>query len=266
MITICLITLLPPGVTVTPEVREAILNGIEVNPDGAGMAIVADGYVIRRRSMDAYALLETFEVARSVWHEHWACFHSRLASDRQPAPAPEHIHPFQVGDDPTTLLFHNGSIPQLTSDDDPRSDSRVLAEDVLGDPRNATYGLSYLGSDLPLLEFMLGPYNKAAVLTANPKYDEECVIVNRDQWLVTTQGVLHSNADYLGKGQGWRECYDDDGKLYRWNALQPGQCPVCHLYGCAWLDWDQPTRRPCKAAPTQLPRFRCETDRIAGLK
>jgi hypothetical protein len=254
-------TLLPPGIVVTPGLRQAILNGIDVNSDGAGMAIVADGYVIRERSMDAHSLLDTFEVARSVWHDHWACFHSRLATAK--APAVEHLHPFTVGGDPNTLMFHNGRLP-FERDMDPadtRSDSRVLAEDIIPDR-----AISYLGPDRQYLDLVIGRYNKVAVLTANPRHDDECMIFNRGQWIVTPEGVLHSNPDYLGEGKGWRECRDDDGKLYRWNPVQPGQCPRCHLYGCQWLDWDLPTRRPCAPAATTLPRFRCETDRIAGLK
>lgn len=258
----CLITLLPPGIRATGETLRGIRNGLEVNPDGAGFAIVADGYVIRERDMDGDALASLFTAARSLWRDHWACFWSRTATTG--GIGPEYLHPLQVGADPATLLFHNGTIAEMDSGEDTRSDSQRLA-DMLGDPDGPRLGLDFLGADLALLETLIGSYNKAAVLSANPAR-EECVIVNRGQWLVTPQGVLHSNADYLGQGDGWRECRDDDGKLYRWSALQPGQCPDCHLYGCKWLDWDEDTRRPCKPAPTRLPRFRCETDRIAGLR
>jgi hypothetical protein len=257
----CLISLYPPGVQ--PELSH-LLSGAAINADGSGFSIVMDGWVLTRRSMDGAELAEEFSFARTVYSAGWAAFSSRLATSLRPAM--EHVQPFAVGGDTRTVLFHNGRLPfeeDLKARGETRSDSRYLAEELGGETRSAD-----------TLTALAGPWNKVAVLSADPGR-EDIVISSRGQWLVTPQGVLHSNPDYLGKGAGWQE-YRDYEILYRWNPFQPGQCRVCHLYGCRF--WDSgaygavgqvsaagyrelAARLPehCEPAQTALPRFRNET-------
>ena len=106
------------------------------NPDGFGWAIVArhdDGTnrLITGRSMRDDTAIKEFLAAHSIMGERvlYSVFHARIATNG--TTTLDNCHPFQVGDDEGTVLFHNGIMYECSRKDDPRSDTRIFAEEWL---------------------------------------------------------------------------------------------------------------------------------------
>ena len=219
----CSLSYYAPGV---PVDEQHLRNGAEVNDEGYGYALVADALYVGR-SMDP-GLLGEFAELRACYPDAPAVFHSRLSTGS--AVTSDNIHPFTVAGDGTTVVFANGTLPYETRwlDVAGLCDTRVFAEEsfpaIFSDLDDAV--------TFEMLTRWCTPANKMAIVTANPRYAEPVYLVNRDQFLVTGQGVLHSNSDHLGKGAGWDEATSGDGTLWRWRILQPGQCPSCFVFGC----------------------------------
>jgi hypothetical protein len=219
----CSLSYYAPGV---PVDEQHLRNGAEVNDEGYGYALVADALYVGR-SMDP-GLLGEFAELRACYPDAPAVFHSRLSTGS--AVTSDNIHPFTVAGDGTTVVFANGTLPYETRwlDVAGLCDTRVFAEEsfpaIFSDLDDAV--------TFEMLTRWCTPANKMAIVTANPRYAEPVYLVNRDQFLVTGQGVLHSNSDHLGKGAGWDEQVID-GELYRWRLRQPGQCDRCSLFGCS---------------------------------
>jgi predicted glutamine amidotransferase len=242
----CLLTLIPGDVAV-PE--QDLRNGHEVNTDGCGLAAVTDDGIIIERSMEP--LVDRAVALRAEYPYAPIVYHARLSTGS--AATPENLHPFQAGDDDQTWIFHNGALHVGDWAKD-MSDTKAFADYI--------FPAAFAGSldDAPmvaLLEQWMTPLNKMLIVTVNPEYDENIYVLNRDQWLVTPAGVLHSNSDFLGKGDGWDEVVSEDGTLWRWRALQPGQCGSCHLYGC------DGTCPPPTHPGHRFPATRNETERRA---
>jgi hypothetical protein len=241
----CLISYHPPGV---PADEGHLRNGIEVNDEGFGYAIADGGTLLTERSMDP-DLLDQFLALRQAHPGAPAVWHSRLSTGS--AARLDKCHPMVVGDDPQTVLVHNGRIPAGNWAD--RSDTEVFAQDIF--PR-AFADLD----DEPtfwLMEKFITTASKVAIVTVNPRYRENVYVTHLDQWLVTPGGVLHSNSDFLGKGAGWQEEVSAaDGHLRRWRTLQPGQCRTCGVF--------HPDPAVHTAPPLAMPAhpaFRDETER-----
>lgn len=213
----CLLSYFPSGVM--PDGKE-LLNGMEVNDEGAGYGIFIGGELQFSKSIDMQRMFDEFMLLREEHPDGAAVFHARLSTDS--AIRDDLCHPFVVGRDPRTIVFHNGSLPIGHAD---KSDTQWLAEDYL--PAQGSWATR---ANRRVLERWAGPNNKIIVMSSNPVHTEAVYIINRDQFFVTPAGALHSNADFLGHGEGWEEGFDSDGEWYRWNIPQPGQCPDCFTF------------------------------------
>lgn len=241
----CLLSIIPDG---APTPVGALANGLEVNDEGSGWAIIAGGEIAAGRSLNGAFELDLFERIRSKLRNPLAVFHSRLATAG--TVSAEGCHPARItGTD--SYLFVNGTLPQFMWDPaDPRNDAQQAAEDWLP-PYLET---AEIDRGMKGLSEMIGSCK--AVIAA----PGGVTVLNEAEFLRADDGVLHSNADYLGKGPGWQEGTDRHGHLCRWNLYQPGQCRRCNRLSCpGGLDFmlcdGQWTPHP--------PRWRDETARRA---
>jgi hypothetical protein len=231
----CMLSIITPEADVN---YEHLLNGARQNTDGYGFAMVTHkgaGGLIVERSMNRWELIEKFREARTAYPGKYAMFHSRwgTAGVRDVT----NCHPFQVGNDPLTVLAHNGVFAGLSPTDpaDPRSDTAVFAEEIM--PKRYRR-LDRIGVQQQLMS-AIGTYNKVGILSANPRYLDDAYLFNQPAG-IWVEGVWHSNSDYKG-GYRYRSAYladtwdDDDwtvyespksGKTFRWRRTM-SLCPIC---------------------------------------
>lgn len=185
----CILTFLKPGFS--PDL-DALRGGAIANPHGHGYAIITGDTITVGRGMDPEAVITEFASVRTQYPEGPALFHSRLATHG--VRSVENCHPFVVGGDVRTVLAHNGILPDVVhpSPGDPRSDTRIAAEDLL--PRRPFGSLdSWAGRER--LERWLDT-DKMVLLTVDPTYKHAAYIFNerRGHW---DQGSWYSNNSYL---------------------------------------------------------------------
>jgi glutamine amidotransferase len=192
--TMCLLTYYPPGVE---PVREHLENGARLNAKGHGWAAI-DRYNMLHchRSLDAAEMITSFMVFRAENPDSRAMFHSRYATGT--ATTLEKCHPMQVGNDPLTVMAHNGYLFPTEGE----SDTEVFARDIL--PR---YDLLNPASRA-VLEERMGP-NKAVILSTNILLPR-VIILNGSKGIMLPGGTWHSNRDYLGTSH-----------------LEEGKCIIC---------------------------------------
>lgn len=186
----CLLSVYSPGALVNVEHLE---EGAICNPHGYGYAIIVGDRIEIAHGMEPYAVIDAFERARLLHPESWALFHSRYTTDG--STTVDNCHPFIVGGDPRTVLAHNGILPVHPSKGDLRSDTRILAEDLIPSGR---FGKMWRPrAQRKLTEWMLRERypNKVAILTVDPRYKRNAIILNDDagEWV---NGVWHSNDGY----------------------------------------------------------------------
>jgi hypothetical protein len=90
---------------------------------------MTDNDFIVERSMRADDLLEKFYKLRKKHRNAPALFHARLATHGTKNLS--NCHPFYVAGSKKTLLAHNGILPVNIEQGDPRSDTKVFAEDYM---------------------------------------------------------------------------------------------------------------------------------------
>jgi hypothetical protein len=183
----CLLTFLPAGVL--PDTA-ALFNGAYLNDDGHGFAIVADERLVVRRGMDAEVMIDAFDAARRQYPHGPALFHSRFATHG--ARSADNCHPFPLGGDDRTLLAHNGILPSIVqpAEGDPRSDTRIAAEDFL-----PTFGSLRIRRDRLRLQRWMTPDNKMVILTVDRRFRQRAYILNEDAGIWDDQ-IWYSNAGY----------------------------------------------------------------------
>jgi hypothetical protein len=184
----CLLTFFPAGVM--PDTT-ALRYGTLVNQDGHGFAIVTDNRIIVKHGMDAESMIETFAQQRDRHPDGPALFHSRLGTHG--ANHLDNCHPFPVGGDSRTVLAHNGILPQAVqpSKQDPRSDTRIAAEDFL-----PAFGLLRRRRTRRQLERWMTSYNKMVILTVDRRFDQQAYILNESSG-IWDGGIWYSNDGYL---------------------------------------------------------------------
>ena len=188
----CVLSFYRPGVM--PN-RECLENGADSNPHGHGYAIIAGSDVLTGHSMSADAAIEAFIRVRAEHRDSYALFHSRITTDG--ATTLDNCHPFIVGDDPRTVLAHNGILPKSArpGKTDARSDTRILAEELI--PRGVFGHLGQRRARRRLAQWTLseGYGNKLVILTTDPRYGRNAYVINEHlgEW---SDGVWWSNSSY----------------------------------------------------------------------
>ena len=114
--------------------RQQLTRGCVSNPDGFGWGIVYEdnhGYYTMKwdRTMNGQKAIDGYLTAMSDLGESVAAsaFHARITTHG--GSVLENCHPFPIGGDERSLLFHNGILP--ITEQGGRSDTRILAEDIL---------------------------------------------------------------------------------------------------------------------------------------
>jgi glutamine amidotransferase len=183
----CLLTYLPAGVL--PD-TDALLNGIVVNQDGHGFAIVAGDRLVIERGMDGEQLVAAFERARRRHRDGPALFHSRYATHG--VADLDNCHPFHVGGDVRTVVAHNGVLPATVQPrrGDPRSDTRYAAEVYLPQA-----GGLHLRRTRQRLERWMTPFNKLVLLTVDHRFKQQGYVLNEASG-IWDDGIWYSNDDY----------------------------------------------------------------------
>jgi glutamine amidotransferase len=204
----CLLTFFPPSAL--PD-TDALLNGALFNNDGHGFAIVAGAQLIVHRAMNAKAVIERFAAARGQHPEGPALFHSRFGTHGDTTL--DNCHPFPVGGDGRTVLAHNGILPDVVqpAKGDPRSDSRIAAEDFIpafGSLRTRRIRLR--------LQRWMTPHNKVVILTVDRRFKQRSYILN-EEYGIWDDGIWYSNDGYLPLPQTQWALADDDWDWPPWD-------------------------------------------------
>lgn len=213
----CLLTFIPAGVM--PD-ENALLNGSMFNDDGHGYAVVdlTEGRIITGRGARADDVIDEFSTIRARHLNGPALFHSRFATDG--AVNDENTHPFAVGGDPRTVLAHNGVMPIRPEANDPRSDTRLVAETWI--PR--AYGTLRRRRARLAFERWLTSYNKVVILTVDRRFRENAFILN-EQSGIWDNGIWYSNDGYRPFGR--MSTISSVKYALTGDRLASDQCPMC---------------------------------------
>ncbi|MGW4372027.1 hypothetical protein ACWEKT_41165 [Nocardia takedensis] len=213
----CLLTFFPADTV--PDAR-ALRNGATTNPHGHGYALLVDGTIRTGHGMDPEPVLAEFLALRAEHPGGLGLFHSRYAT--RGIQDLSNCHPFHLGGDPRTVLAHNGTLPKRVHPGpyDPRSDTRIAAEDYLPtqpfgsiDTRRGARGLTdWLGR------------SKLVILTVDPAYAHRAYILNQHAG-IWEDGIWYSNDSYQPFSRRWPSRYREF---------------LCG--GCGHLDLDRPGR------------------------
>jgi hypothetical protein len=180
----CLLTFFHDGVT--PCIDD-LTTGSHNNPDGFGFAIHDRTQIISFSSLNFDETLDKFLSVRAK-HSGPGLFHSRITTHG--GTSLDNCHPFTIGNDPLTVMAHNGMLPIEASNG--RSDTRILAEDYIP----AWGGAPLLNNKKrrkKLSKFADG--SKLVFLSANPDVQNDWYIINENDghWV---NGVWWSNNSY----------------------------------------------------------------------
>jgi hypothetical protein len=201
----CLLSYFPAGVM--PD-ADALHNGAIFNDDGHGYAIVdpIGNRIIVDRGMVARDMIKSFVETRRRFPDGPALFHSRLATDGWVNLL--NTHPFPVGGDPRTVLAHNGIMPLRPAKHDPRSDTRIVAEEFIpkafGTLRRRRARLAF--------ERWIQPWNKVVILTVDHRFRDHAFILNEEGG-IWDDGAWYSNDMYQGWSPSKYRYAWDDGDL-----------------------------------------------------
>ncbi|WP_327097395.1 class II glutamine amidotransferase [Nocardia vinacea] len=226
----CLLTCFPPGVAPDPS---ALRIGAHTNHHGHGYALIIGGQIRTDHSMNPEPLIEEFIDLRARHRDGYALFHSRYAT--RGVHGIENCHPFPLGNDPRTVLAHNGTLPKRVHPRayDPRSDTRIAAEEYLAgqpfgsiDTHRGARGLaSWLGT------------SKLLILTVDPTYHHRAYLFG-EQAGIWEDGIWYSNTSYQPMSRRWPDRYRlRCGGCREFDLDRRGR----HCTGCGWcFDCEQP--------------------------
>lgn len=187
------------------------------NPDGFGWALATRDGIETHHTLYPVEAIDTFLEARTRAPEAWALFHARIATHS--AVNLDGCHPFVVGGDPRVVVAHNGMLPCEPGPYDLRSDTRMLAEDII--PANGGVESIYRHPDV--WGRWMGTQNKIVLLTVLPDAPR-MTIINASQGHCA-DGVWWSNRTYqwlppVTQRQAWTPT---DGELW-------GKCEMCNTW------------------------------------
>lgn len=166
-------------------------SGACSNPHGFGFAIVADGKIISERSMSAKKNIARFLELRAQYPDGYAMWHARYATHG--VKNEENCHPFKVGGSELTYLAHNGVLDVTIPSGDKRSDTRILAEDIL--PKIG--GISSLDDDT--IWTMVSKWaggSKIAIINLDPVAKHPFYLINENLGTWDDDGIWWSNSSH----------------------------------------------------------------------
>lgn len=158
--------------------------------------------------MSAKRSIRRFLEFRKQYPDSYAIWHSRIATHG--VKNESNCHPFRVGGDRLTYLAHNGVLSVSQFKDDPRSDTRVFAEEVFP----AMGGVTAL--DNPTIFDMLCDWargSKVVVLTIDPRAEKNIYIINEKSGSWDDNDIWWSNTrhrplpKYEWGGSNYRNSY-----------------------------------------------------------
>lgn len=182
----CLLTFMPPNVDMDYERAK---TASKANPDGFGFAIHAGVAIIKDHDMNFDKLWLRWSDIRKTYRGA-ALFHFRIATHGNTDLS--NCHPFDIDNNPRSVLAHNGMLPLTMPVKEHRSDTKLFAEVVL----------PHIGGVKALddKEFFddIGRWasgNKIVVLTVEENVERDWYIINENlgHW---DAGVWWSNSSY----------------------------------------------------------------------
>lgn len=218
----CLLVVCEPNST--PK-REDLHNGACSNPHGFGFSIDTGSEIITERSMSARKSINRFLELRAQYPSGYAMWHARYATHGVKNEA--NCHPFKVGGtEYDTYLAHNGVLDILIPSNDKRSDTRIMAEELL--PRLG--GVSALDDEY--VYDMISSWasgSKVAVMTNDPSAKYRLYIINESSGHWDSEGIWWSNKSYEPIASIAKSYYYDDTKpsVYDIVAVE-GDPYLCH--------------------------------------
>ena len=183
----CLLTFMPEDVT--PNLERFSEAAIQ-NPDGFGFAILESNTIIKGHSMKFSEVMNDFLDKREK-HKGPAMFHFRWATHG--SETIDNCHPFTLGNDPNSVVGHNGILPVKIKLNDKRSDTKVFATEIMP----SIGGITALDDDKYYTEFeKWAGGNKLVFLTNNDDALYNWYIVNQElgHW---DENMWWSNKSYV---------------------------------------------------------------------
>lgn len=161
------------------------------NPHGFGFAIVAGDKIISERSMSAKKNIARFLELREQYPDGYAMWHARYATHG--VKNEQNCHPFMVGGSELIYLAHNGVLDVTIPDGDKRSDTRILAEDIL--PKIG--GIASLDDDTvwTMVSKWAGG-SKIAIINLDPAGNHPFYLINENLGTWDDKGIWWSNSSH----------------------------------------------------------------------
>jgi hypothetical protein len=181
----CLLVVCNPNST--PN-KDDLSMGACKNPHGFGFAIDTGAGIISERSMSAKKSIARFLELREQYPNGYAMWHARYATHGVKNEL--NCHPFKVVGEHDTYLAHNGVLDIHIPKGDKRSDTRIMAEELL--PRLG--GVSALDDDY--VYDMISSWasgSKVAIMTNDPSAQYKIYIINESLGSWDDNGVWWSN-------------------------------------------------------------------------
>ena len=211
----CLLTMIPDYVT--PDMERFRIASLS-NPDGFGFAISTGKTIIKAHSMNFDEVANKFLDLRTT-HQGPALFHFRWATHG--SETVDNCHPFTLGQDPDTVLAHNGILPVAIPKGDTRSDTKVFAEDIMP----GIGGITSLDDNDYFAKLALwASGSKLAFLTVHDEAKFDWYIINekdghwdKDMWW-SNSSYKHAPITYSTRPYsdaiGWSDSWDYGYKSY----------------------------------------------------
>lgn len=181
----CLLVVCNPNSTPS---KDDLSMGACKNPHGFGFAIDTGAGIISERSMSAKKSIARFLELREQYPNGYAMWHARYATHGVKNEL--NCHPFKVVGEHDTYLAHNGVLDIHIPKGDKRSDTRIMAEELL--PRLG--GVSALDDDY--VYDMISSWasgSKVAIMTNDPSAQYKIYIINESLGSWDDNGVWWSN-------------------------------------------------------------------------
>jgi len=228
----CLLVVCNPNSTPS---KDELTTGACKNPHGFGFAIDTGSGIISERSMSAKKSIARFLELREQYPNGYAMWHARYATHGVKNEL--NCHPFKVAGEHDTYLAHNGVLDILIPKDDKRSDTRILAEELL--PRLG--GVSALDDDY--VYDLLSAWSrgsKVAVMTNDPSAKYKLYIINENAGSWDDKGIWWSNTSY--KSTPIVKPYEYEPSVYDIVVAQDSngfedntfECPNCNALIDLW--------------------------------